>query len=165
MKNLFSLKSLALTAMLVMAGGAFAQSNFTGIGPAISGSQTQAQLPDKARKFVDKHFKGQSIAAIQKDFADGEYDVRLADGTTLEFTAKGDFMEVEAAKGCSLATSTVKSIVPKKTYDELAKRGVASNVESVSLSKKGYEVELNHRQYDKVTFNPAGEFIAIFVED
>lgn len=158
MKTSKILSALALSALLVVGFNVSAQVPM-GVGPVVCGSVQTSNLPDKAMKFIHKHFSNATIASAQKDYAEDEYDVILSNGIKVEFTAKGDFKEIDAPGQSSLPETVVKSVVPDKTYKELTKRGLAQVVESIEYSKKGYEVDFNHPTIDKANFSSSGSFI------
>ena len=49
-------------------------------GIVMAGSQNYNKIPEKARKFVDKHFKGTAVSKCEQYFAKGQYEVELASG-------------------------------------------------------------------------------------
>ena len=56
-----------------------------------------SELPQPARDFIEKHFKGISVDKVKKDAEHGEkgYEVILGDGTELEFWKDGSYREVD----------------------------------------------------------------------
>ena len=166
MKTSSFLRTLAFSAMIIIGLGLSAQNpQYEGVGPVVCGSVQKSQLPEKAQKFVAKHFKNAEIASVQKEFSDGDYDVVLSDGTQVDFTAKGEFKDVEAAKGKSLDVAVVKSIVPGKTFKELTKRELTNKVESIEKTRKGYSIDFNHKKIDSINFDNEGVLIVVEYED
>ena len=166
MKTLNLLRKAAVSALLIFGAGLYcsAQVNM-GVGPVISGSVQTSKLPDKAQKFIGKHFANIKIASAQKDYAENDYDVVLSNGTKLEFTSKGALKEIEASDNAVLPVTVVKSVLPKKTYDELTKKNLTGNVESIECNKKGYQVEFKHPKFDKANFDTEGVIINLIYED
>lgn len=113
-----------------------------GVGPAISGSIEYTQIPLEARKFIDKHFRGLTVAACEKEFASGETEITMSDGTEIDFDAKGRWIEIDAPDGMAFDESLLRRFIPDRAYRELRHRKLAGNAESVKREKTGYEVEL-----------------------
>ena len=55
------------------------------------------QLPDAAKTFIAKYFASQKItyATVDRGIIDSEYNVRLEDGSKIEFDGDGRWMEIE----------------------------------------------------------------------
>ena len=67
-------------------------------GIVVSGSCEYSQIPEEARNFIHKHFKNNAVAACKRDYNPMEYEVRLDDGTQIEFDEKGHWTEIEAGR-------------------------------------------------------------------
>lgn len=65
-------------------------------GIALAASQNYQQLPEGARKFINRHFKNVGIASTERYFAKGTYEVELANGIDIEFDNKGTVREINA---------------------------------------------------------------------
>lgn len=152
-------------AILFGAAGAVAQAPFNSGGNpgiAIAGSQTYTQLPEKAKTFIQKHFKGVDVRTCEKFFAKGKYEVELANGVDLEFNTQGELVEVDAPDNTVLPLSVIKEVMPRKAFERLEKDGYAGMVESIELNRgKVYEVELNIPGPDTYVFDIDGVFLAI----
>lgn len=155
----------ASLAILFGAATAVAQAPInTGGNPGIvmAGSQNYSQLPEKARHFIEKHFKDVGVRSCEKYFAKGKYEVELANGIDIDFDSKGNVIEVDAPGNTMLSTEVVKELLPSKAYDRLVKDGFGSMVESVEFNRgKVYEVELNVPSPDTYVFDINGVFLAI----
>lgn len=157
MKHL--LLSLAVAGVLGLAGigmeaVAAPQFNNDMPGMAMSGSQNYGKIPKKARKFVDKHFKGFSVVKCENYFSTGKYEVyevELSDGTDIDFDGKGNVLEIEAGDNSYLATTIVKDLLHRKAYFLLDRRGVIGKVESIEL-RNNKAVEVVVRNPDPYTF-------------
>ena len=84
------LLSLASAAVIMLAGAtvtaqAEPQINNGMPGIVMAGSQNYNKIPEKARKFVDKHFKGTAVSKCEQYFAKGKYEVELANGVDIDF--------------------------------------------------------------------------------
>lgn len=153
--------------LALMSGGAVAVAqvpigNGGNPGIVVAGSQSYSQLPEKARSFIEKHFKDTGVRTCEKYFAKGKYEVELSNGIDLEFDSDGNILEVDAPGKMMLPASVVKDMLPQKAYERLAKDGFASMVESVEFNRgKVYEVELSIPGPDTYVFDINGVFLAI----
>lgn len=130
-----------------------------GPGPAVAGSATASQLPQKASKFLKKHYGHTSVHSIEREFAPGTFDVKLSDGTDIEFSSAGDVIEIEAPdRGPALPADVVKAVLPARAYKRLKDAGQDRNVDEIELRdgrvyviktravkkmKYGYDVEMD----------------------
>ncbi len=131
-------------------------------GLVVAGSENYQQLPEKARKFVEKHFKDSNVAKCEKYFAKGKYEVELTNGIDIEFDAQGTVTEIDAPDRAYIASSIVKDILPHKAFSRLEKEGLSQTVESVEFKKgKVYEVDVNIPGPDTYVFDINGEFLMI----
>lgn len=132
-----------------------------GPGIATGGSATYAQLPDEARRFLQKHFKDNVVATIHEEFANQEYDVTMVDGTEIEFDSKGRWQEVEAGYNHFLPPEVTRALLPRKAKDTLERSGAILMVESVKRSDSGYKVELRDVEMDDYRFSRDGTLKSI----
>lgn len=99
------------------------------------------QLPLAARNFINKHFTSPEVSHIKidKDGMSRNYEVRLTNGTEIDFDSRGNWTEVDANKGKVPAT-----IVPTFATDYLKANNFTNEfVTKVERDRKGYEVKLN----------------------
>lgn len=129
---------------------------FTGIGPVVSGSVNYDDIPSKARKFLERHCDGHAVVKIDKQFASGEYDLRLADGIDLEFDAKGNVIGVEAPEGYCLSPTLLKAVVPGKLYQLLDHNGFIESVSAMHRDRSGYRLDIADPVFDQVCYHPSG---------
>ena len=112
-------------------------------GIVMAGSQNYNKIPEKARKFVDKHFKGTAVSKCEQYFAKGQYEVELANGVDIDFNRKGEVLEIDAPDNTSLAQSVVEDLLHHGAYNRLVKDGYVNNVESIEFRKgRAVEVEI-----------------------
>ncbi len=120
------------------------------------------QLPEEARQMLDQYFPKAKIGMIKIDrhlLKKTDYDVRLVNGTTIEFNNKGKWTSVdcksrEVPEG--LVTKAIRNHV-KKNY---------SGVKIVKVVKKssgGYEIGLSDGVILK--FNLLGQFKGVKMEE
>lgn len=163
--NLFL--SLASAAVIMLAGApvtaqAEPQINNGMPGIVMAGSQNYNKIPEKARKFVDKHFKGTAVSKCEQYFAKGQYEVELANGVDIDFNRKGEVLEIDAPDNTSLAQSVVKDLLHHGAYNRLVKDGYANKVESIEFRKgRAVEVEIGIEGPDTYIFDLNGTLIAI----
>lgn len=157
------ISAAASLAILFSASNSFAQIPIGG-GPgiAVAGSQEYSQLPEKATKFIDKHFKDVGIRKCEKYFAKSKYEVELRNGVDIEFDSKGNVIEIDSPDRTVLPAEVVKDVIPHKAYERLVKDGYTSMVESIDFNRgKVYEVELSIPGPDTYVFDLNGVFLAI----
>lgn len=141
------MKKILLTLLLVAAGAI-----------AISAAKTTVsrnELPQKAQAFLDRHFPRTKVGLVKIDkhfLGHTEYDVKLVNGTEVDFDYQGEWKSVECKRG-----EVPHGIVPQ-AISNYVKRNF-SDVSIVSIEKKsrGYEVDLS----DDVDlyFDAAGNFL------
>ena len=129
MKKLFA--SLALAT--IIAGSAAARDNI---------SRDPAVLPQPAQTTIDNKFKAKiSLIKIDKTLGHiNEYEVILNDGTEITFDSKGNWKEIEAARGSEVP----KAFVPEATRNYVKANHKGTKIISIER-KRGdkYEVELS----------------------
>ena len=61
----------------------------------------KSELPAQAQKFINEHFANikLSYAKLERDFLERSYEVVLTDGTKLEFSSKGTWLDVDCKYG------------------------------------------------------------------
>lgn len=159
-----------LAAVVIALGGfsqAAAQNNARyqgGPGIVVSGSSNRAaNLPAKAKAFLNKHFKGVQVVKCENFFTRGESDVELSNGIDIEFNKQGRVMEIDAPDNSYLPTAVVKDLVHTNAYRRLEKDGLAARVESIDFDKRGrtVEIEVGIEEPDIYVFDINGNFIAI----
>lgn len=114
-----------------------------------------AQLPQKARTFIESYFaRDQVVSVVEDSDRRVEYEVRLADGTKVEFDGNGAWTKVSVGQGAVPAT-----MVP----DTIARQAAATypNATVVQIEKHGagYEIELSDDR--EMMFDATGNLIKI----
>lgn len=133
----------------------------TGVGPAIAGTVTPGNLPEKAKKFIGTYFPESVITGVEEEFDTQTFEVDLNDGTDIEFNAAGDWTEVDAGRGTCLAPALVKALLPENSYNEIVGMKLANAVETVKRDSKFYKVELRSPEFDDLRFNASGILVEI----
>lgn len=123
------------------------------LGVNISMAQSKADLPSEVTKYVDKHFSGQSIDKIDIDENDKDemYELKLSDGTTLDFDSNGEVVEINSKNGFS--ADALPMAIAQKVKD---KHGKAKIVD-FEKENDGYEIEFEDGK--EVDFDTAGNYI------
>ena len=99
------------------------------------------ELPQEAREMLDKHFPKAKIGMIKVDrhlLKKTDYDVRLVNGTKIEFSNAGKWTSVDCITRevpSALIPSTIRRYISKNYQD----------VKVVKIEKKasGYEIDLS----------------------
>lgn len=98
-------------------------------------------LPEAAREMLDEHFPKAKVSIIKVDrhlLKKTDYDVKLTDGTRIDFSNKGRWTHVECNK-----KSVPESLVPKAIRNSVAKRYGDEKIVSISRSTLYYTVGLS----------------------
>lgn len=147
MKNLGFLKVIILVTMLVLG----VNSSY-----AIFDKYTidRKDLPEEAQEMLSKYFPKAKVGMIKVDkhlLKKTDYDVRLVNGTTVEFNNKGKWTSVDCKK-----RELPEGLVPKNIVKYISKN--YPDVKTVSIKKKssGYEIGLSDGVVLK--FNLLGQF-------
>lgn len=84
----------------------------------------RSELPAIAQQMLDEHFPKKKVSMIKVDrhlLKKTDYDVKLTDGTEIEFNNKGEWTRVDCKKKAvpeALVSNTVKKNVEKKFPNE-----------------------------------------------
>ncbi len=121
------------------------------------------RLPETARTFIRQNFPHTTILSAEKEKEDGvkQYNVRLADGTEIEFDAKGNWKSIE----CEFSVLPEAALLP--TISEyIAENYPGSKAYKIDKKYGGYEVEITAPSGSpqpgsdiELIFNAFGEFI------
>lgn len=112
-----------------------------------------ANLPNAAKQFLQQYFSDNKILFIEREFEDGRIieTVHLQDASEIEFTSKGEWIEVSCPNGIP------EGIVPKTIHYFIEKTYPKCFIIKVKRKPRSYEIELNN---DKdLIFNTKGEFV------
>lgn len=93
-------------------------------------------LPQTAKTFIQENFKDANIIYVEQDWDD--FEVRLSDGTKIEFRANGEWKEAKAY-GNALPISVLPSLVA----ETLKKEYPQALIIKVEKEWNGYEIKLN----------------------
>lgn len=114
-------------------------------------------LPTEARELIKNHFAKTDISYLKVDkniFRIEGYDVRLSDGTELEFNSKGQWTEIETWRNdvpASLIPDVIKKYM-KQNYN-------GQHVKKIKHNRRGYELKLANGL--EVEFDNMGNFLRL----
>ena len=123
-----------------------------GISVAIADNDkviNKSQLPAPAQQFLNENFAGIEItyAKQEREIIFLSYEVRLADGTKIEFTSKGHWEQIECRFG-----EVPASVVPQAIKEYVDKNYPGVKVLMIEKDRNDYEVKLSNRlelKFDK----------------
>ena len=144
------MKKLFLTLMSVVAMTAFVSCDDKPVAAD--------KLPAKAKTFLETYFPGIEVVSVVKE-SDGDYDVRLWDGTEIDFKSNGAWKKVD----CN------DRPVPVGFYPENITTYVATNypghfIEEIEFEHNRYKVGLSVLGVDTdvdLLFDKSGDFIGL----
>lgn len=114
-----------------------------GVGPVMSASENVKMIPINGIRFIVENYPAEGIVSMEKEFASNTYDVKLTNGTELEFNAQGNLIEIDAADNTDIPEEVVKAVLPAKAYAALQSDDLASHIESIEVVKDGYKIDMN----------------------
>ena len=117
---------------------------------------TAQALPEPITAFINKHFAGATVIAVETDNEYGgiEYDVKLNDGTEVDVDAKNQWKKIDCktkAVPVDLVPASIASYV-KANYQSIA-------ITKIDNNGYGYEVELANGM--DLRFGQNGQFVGI----
>lgn len=99
------------------------------------------ELPKPAQDFLKKHFSNSDIDVVKKDAEHGEkgYEVKLKDGTEIEFWKDGSYREVDGGKN-PISTA----FIPAAVKDYVAKNHPNEKITHIDYGHKDLDVDLTN---------------------
>ncbi len=146
MKHISAIGKLALTALLLI--GALSAAAAL---PIDKYSINRKDLPEQARQMLDEHFPKAKVSMVKTDrhlLKRTDYDVKLTNGTKIEFSNKGRWTSVDCKK-----KSVPESLVPKAIRTSVAKKFAGAKIVRISRSSLYYTVGLSNGKdlkYDRL---------------
>lgn len=98
-------------------------------------------LPEQAREMLEEHFPKKKVSMIKVDkhlLKKTDYDVKLTDGTKIEFNNKGKWTSVDCGK-----KTVPESLVAKAVRNYVAKNYDGSDIVSITRKNAGYDIGLS----------------------
>ena len=108
-------------------------------------------LPEAAKEMLDEYFPKAKVSMIKVDrhlLKKTDYDVKLTNGTKIEFSNKGKWTNVDCKK-----KSVPESLVPKAIRNSVAKKYAGEKIVRISRSSLYYSVGLSNDRnlkYDRL---------------
>ena len=114
------------------------------------------QLPAPAKTFVKKYFPQATIEYATKDteFMGATYEVRLSDGTEVDFDKKGNWDNVDCK-----TKAVPTSLVPAAIAQYVKAHYPNTVIVKIDKERGGYEIELSNDL--DLKFNSKGKLIGI----
>ncbi len=114
-----------------------------------------AVLPAEAREFVKTQFPSTTISYLKVDkgmFNGNSYEVRLADGTELDFNSQGEWTEIDCEPRAVPST-----VIPETISNYMKQNYSRHRIVKVERNRKGYELKLENDL--EVDFDTYGNFL------
>lgn len=112
------------------------------------------KLPEEAQQMLQEYFPKAKVSLIKIDrhlLKKTDYDVKLTNGTTIEFSNKGKWRSVDSG-----TKAVPEELVPKTIRTYVAKNYAGLSIVSIRKSASGYEIGLSDNV--KLKFNLLGQF-------
>jgi len=112
------------------------------------------ELPKPSQDFLQKYFSHTTVDVVKKDAEHGEkgYEVKLKDGTEVEFWKDGSYREVD---GDDKPIPT--EFIPKSIKDYVAKNYPNEKITHIDYGHKDLDVDLTNKI--DLEFTKEGKFI------
>lgn len=117
------------------------------------------ELPANTRNFIETHFSGIQVTFIKRELDSNqnvkEYEVKMANGFELEFSADGNWTEVDGNH-----TAVPDGIIPQPILSYIQQNYPAPlYIEQIKTENFGFEVEISNDL--ELMFDAEGNFIGI----
>lgn len=114
----------------------------------------ESKLPEAAQDLIGRYFPGIKVKYAEKEIDDGirTYNVKLADGTEIEFNEAGEWTEID----CDFATIP-DGVLPEKISGYIAANYPQTKAYKAEKKFGGYEITVTGGY--KLFFNNNGDFI------
>lgn len=111
-------------------------------------------LPQPAQDFLKKHFSNTTVDVAKKDAEHGEkgYEVKLKDGTEVEFWKDGSYREVDGGD-----KPIPTAFIPAAVKDYVAKNYPNEKITHIDYGHKDLDVDLTNKI--DLEFTKEGKFI------
>lgn len=111
-------------------------------------------LPEEARAMLDEHFPKAKVSMIKVDkhlLKKTDYDVKLTNGTKIEFSNKGSWTSVNCGK-----REVPEALVPGTVKKYVAKNFSSLSVTGIAKRNAGYDIILSDGSEHR--FNLLGQY-------
>ena len=99
------------------------------------------QLPKASINFLNDHFANVEVlyATVEREMLDTDYEVRLTDGTTLDFDGRGNWTEISNKR-----SGVASTILPSAVGEYTSAQYPGEKFIKVERNRHGYEVKLTN---------------------
>lgn len=99
------------------------------------------QLPKASINFLNDHFANVEVlyATVERELLDTDYEVRLTDGTTLDFDGRGNWTEISNKR-----SGVASTILPSAVGEYTSAQYPGEKFIKVERNRHGYEVKLTN---------------------
>ena len=113
-----------------------------------------SQLPKAAQEFMAKNFSGSPVMYVNmdRDLLDTDYEVRLEDGTKIDFNGSGNWTDISNKR-----TGIPTSIIPAKLVSYVHKHYPDARFLAIERGSRDYEIKLSNGI--ELTFNKEGRLV------
>lgn len=111
-------------------------------------------LPESAQQFLTTYFPKGKVSMVKTDkhfLKKTDYDVKLVDGTMIEFSNSGKWTSVDCKK-----KAVPQDIIPKAIRNYVKKNFTDGKIVKIEKTSSKYEVKLSDNV--ELTFNLLGQF-------
>lgn len=100
------------------------------------------ELPKPAQEFLKQHFSGVAVEIAKKDAEHGEkgYEVKLKDGTEVEFWKDGSYREVDGED-----KEIPTAFIPKEIREYVAKNYPNEKITHIDYGHKDLDIDLTNK--------------------
>lgn len=102
-------------------------------------------IPQPAKDFIAKNFAGNTAAYAER--GNKSWEVVLDDGTEIEFTAAGEWNDIESY------TNIPASVLPKAVADKIASEYAGQSIRKVEKERGVYKVKFENRRTIRISEN------------
>lgn len=112
------------------------------------------KLPQPAREFIESNFRHAQIVFAETD---DDFDVRLSDGTDIEFRLDGEWTEIKNRAGLAL------TLLPAPVAQTVAAKFPSVPAIKIEKQRKNFEIELANRI--ELLIAPDGKLLSQELDD
>lgn len=100
-----------------------------------------SRLPANAQQLLKTHFANKNVSFVkaERDGLSMDYDVVFDDGSAIDFSAKGEWEEINCREGDIPA-----ALVPEKIARYAAEHYPAQKIRQIERRRRGYEIKLTN---------------------
>lgn len=113
------------------------------------------QLPSTAQSFIKTHFPDQPVSVVIQEHR--SYEVRLSDGTEVEFDKSGDWDNVDCAHRA--VPQSIVALLPAAISTYISTSFPNDRVVSIDKNRRSFEIELSNDL--ELKFDKEGKFLSL----